>query len=208
MLLILFVLGPNFVGGTHVALLLDNSSGVIERPCRYETLLASGSLNVQYKTIRRKFLATSDSNYMARFCLSPSNGHKPGGISGHHQILNLLIVDLIRDLPLPELQSQVFHAHQDNIDRERHDRKVDWNLVVFLRVQYKEEQEYRQNILEMHDRVNNEIPCSEGTLVSIGIDFVLIDNLVRDQLMQFTALEFHLLLIELVLDVTLAPFAA
>lgn len=60
----------------------------------------------------------------------------------------------------------------------------------------------------MNDRVNYEIPCSEGTLVSIGIYFVLIDNLVRDQLMQFTALEFHLLLIELVLDVTLAPFAA
>ena len=60
----------------------------------------------------------------------------------------------------------------------------------------------------MNDRVNYEIPCSEGTLVSIGIYFVLIDNLVRDQLMQFTAFEFHLLLIELVLDVTLAPFAA
>ena len=111
MLLILLVLASDFVGSAHVALLLDNSGGVVERPCCYETLLASGSLNVQDETICRKLLAASDSNYMARFCFGPSNRYKASGISGNHQILNLFIVDLICDLPLPELQSQVFHTH-------------------------------------------------------------------------------------------------
>lgn len=73
MLLILFVLGSNFVGSAHVALLLHDSGGVIERPSCDEALLASGSLYVQDETICRKLLATSDSNYMSRFCFRPSN---------------------------------------------------------------------------------------------------------------------------------------
>lgn len=81
------------------------------------------------------------------------------------------------------------------------------NLVVFLRVQNQAEQEYRQNILEMNDGVYYKIPRSEGTLVSVGIYFVLVYHLVRDQLMQLTAFEFHLLFIKLVFNVALASLA-
>jgi len=49
-------------------------------------------------------------------------------------------------------------------------------------------------------RVNYEVPNSVGLLVPVRVDFVRVLDLVRDQLVQLTAFELHLLFVELVFD--------
>ena len=46
----------------------------------------------------------------------------------------------------------------------------------------------------MINTINDEVPDSENSLISIGIDLIRVVKLVSDQLMSLTSLEFHLFL--------------
>ena len=46
--------------------------------------------------------------------------------------------------------------------------------------------------------IDDEVPDTQNTLISIRIDFVVVDYLICDQLVSFTTFEFHLLFEELV----------
>lgn len=56
----------------------------------------------------------------------------------------------------------------------------------------------------MKRRINDEVPDSERALISISKNLVCVLGLITDHLMQLTALEFHLLLVKLVLNHVLA----
>jgi hypothetical protein len=52
----------------------------------------------------------------------------------------------------------------------------------------------------VESRVDNEIPHTNETLVAVGVNLVVVLNLVCDELEQFSTSEFHLLLVVLVFD--------
>jgi len=52
----------------------------------------------------------------------------------------------------------------------------------------------------MHSGIDEEIPDTNEALVSVGVDLVVVVDLVGDQLVHFAALELDLLLVELVLS--------
>ena len=73
-------------------------------------------------------------------------------------------------------------------------------MIVLWRCQDQDEQQECQNIFKMKDRVNDEVPGTIHSLVSVGEDLVGVVVLVGDHLVELTALELHLLFVELVLD--------
>lgn len=112
----------------------------------------------------------------------------------------MLIVDLARYFPLPELEGQVAQAHQSEVDGKSDDREGRVDLVVFLRVEDQEEQDNGEDVLEVDCRVDQEVPDAERALISIRIYLVRVLRLVAYHLVEFPALEFHLLLVELVFN--------
>ena len=157
-------------------------------------------MNVENKTICWELLSTLDPQNISRLCISPSDGQKSFDLPGDHKILNCLHVDLVGHFPLTQLKGEIPHAHQSEVDRERHDREGDLDLVILLGVQYQEEQDHSQDVLEMEGCVQYEVPESKSALIPISIDLVRIFDLIGDDLVEFASFELHLLLIELVLD--------
>ena len=51
----------------------------------------------------------------------------------------------------------------------------------------------------MVNAIDDEVPDTQGALIPIGVDRVVVDDLIRDQLVSFSTFEFHLLFEELVL---------
>ena len=169
---LLILLGACFVRSTGIALLLDDTSGVIEGATRHEALLARCSLDIKNEAVGRELLSTLDPEDVAWLGISPGNRKKPFDSPSDHQVLDRRIVDLVRDFPLTVLESEVSHAHQPEIDRERHDREGYLDLVVLLRVEDEEEQDDGQDVLEVEGRVDDEVPHAEAALVPIGVDLV------------------------------------
>lgn len=153
-------------------------------------------------------MATLYSENVSWLRISPRDWQKSFDLPGNHKIFDLLIVNFVGNFPLSQLQCKISHAHESYVNRKRHYREGDLNLIVFLRVQNEKEQYDGQNVFEMESRINNEIPGSKTSLVPIGIDLVLISNLVSNQLMKLTTLELHLFLIKLVLNVVRSSLAA
>ena len=60
----------------------------------------------------------------------------------------------------------------------------------------------------MVNTIDDEVPDTQGALIPIGIDLVIVDDLIRDQLMSLTTFEFHLLFEELVLISTIFILAS
>jgi hypothetical protein len=175
---LLVLLRPGFVGCSCVALFLDDSCGVIKRSTRDKTLLSSSSLNVENKTVCRKLLSTFDSQNVSWLAVRPGDGQEAFDLASYHQIVNLVIVDLVCDFPLPQLESKVPHAHEPEVYRKRDNWERYLDLVVLLRLQYQEEENDGQDVFEVDGGVDDEVPESKATLVSVGKDLVGVLNLV------------------------------
>ena len=74
------------------------------------------SLDVKDQAVCWKLLTTLNSQYVPRLDVSPINRNESFDFAGDHKILDLLVVDLLRHLPLPHLERQVSHAHQRDVD--------------------------------------------------------------------------------------------
>ena len=62
-------------------------------------------------TVCREFLTLLNSQNVARLDISPGDQGISFPFARNHQVFNLLIVDLVGDLPLSELKSEISHAH-------------------------------------------------------------------------------------------------
>ena len=198
--MLLVLLGPSLVGSSGVALFLNDTCRVIERPTSYETFLPRGSLNIKNQAISWKFLPTVHPKDITWFNIRPRNRQKSFDLSWNHQIFNLLVVNLWCHLSLPNFQSQVLDAHESNVHGESTDRERNIYLVIFLGIQNQEEQHDRQNVFKVEDGIDQEIPTTNCPLVSVCVELVLIFHLITDHLVQFPAFKLNLLLVELVLD--------
>lgn len=111
---------------------------MVKRPTRHKAFLSSCTLDIQDKTVCRELLVTFNSQNVPRLDISPSDWQEPLDLPRDHQVLNLLVVDLVRDFPLSEFKSKITDAHQAQVDTQCHDWKAYINLVIFLRIQNQE----------------------------------------------------------------------
>ena len=87
-----------------------------------------------------ELLATLDSEDVARLDIGPGDLQESLDLPGDHQIVYCLEVDLVRHFALPQLQREVSHAHQHEVDRQRNDRERNSDLIVLLRVEDQEKE--------------------------------------------------------------------
>lgn len=157
-------------------------------------------MDVEDEAVSWELLARLDAQDIAWLGVGPGDWQEALDLSRDHEVLDLLVVDLVCNLALAVFEGQVPHAHQSEVDRERDDWERQLDLIVFLRVKDEEEEDDGEDVLEMERRVNCEVPETEGSLIPVCKDFVRVLRLVTDHLVQLAALEFHLLLVELVLN--------
>ena len=181
MLLILF--WACLIRCTTKTLLLYDTCRVIKRSSCDKALLSSRSLNIENEAICREFLAALDPEDVSRFRICPGNGQESLHLPGDHKILNGLCVDLVSHFPLSQFQGEISHAHERDVNRQSHDRKWDLYLVVLLRVQDQQEEDYCKDVLEMEGCVKYEVPYAVSTLIPICIYLIGVFDLVRYNLM-------------------------
>ena len=103
-LLVVHLALSSLVGGTTVALLLYDASGIIEGTRSNEALLPSCSNDVQNKAVCWKLLAALDPEYVADLDVSPRYGNPSLDPTSDHQPLDLLAVDDVGHAPLTEFK--------------------------------------------------------------------------------------------------------
>ena len=147
--MLLILLRARLVRSAAVAFLLNDAGRVIEWAARHEALLPGSTLDIQVEHIGWELLATLDSEDVARLYIGPGDLQESLDLPGDHQIVYGLEVDLVRHFALPQLQREVSHAHQHEVDRQRNDRERNSDLIVLLRVQDQEKEDGRQDVLEV-----------------------------------------------------------
>ena len=138
-------------------------------------------------------MATADLDDIPRLDVGPRNWLEPFELGCDHQEFKHLIVDLVGDLPLSQLEGDVSNGHQGDIYREGDHGEGDAHVIVLLRHQDKEEEHHGEEVLEVIDAIDDEVPDSKQAIVSVGIDLVGVHKLVSDKLMALTTLKLHLL---------------
>ena len=71
-------------------------------------------------------------------------------------------------------------------------------MVIFLRVDNKNKKHDRQNIFKVNDSINQEVPETKSSLISVSIYLVCVLDLIWNYLMNFTAFKLDLFLVKLI----------
>lgn len=168
--------------------------------------MTCSALDIEDKAISRKLLATLHSDDISRLHISPKDWQESLDLACNHEIFDLLVIDFASNFSLPHLQSQILNAHEPNVDRQSDNRKRYFNLIVILRVHNQEKENNGQDVFKMNNGINQEIPYTKSTLISVGVDFVLVLYLIGYNLMELATFELHLLFVKLVFNYIRASF--
>ena len=152
------------------------------------------SLNIKNQAIGRKLLTASNLNDMSWFDISPSDRNEFLDLDSNHQELQHLVVNFVGDLPLSQLEGDVPYGHQAHVHYQSRDRKRFRNRVLSFGVDDQYEEQCRQEVFEVVNAIDYEVPHSDDTLIPVSVNLVRILNLVCNQLVPLAAFELHLLL--------------
>ena len=115
-------------------------------------------MDIEQKTICRKLLATAHLDNVPWLDVSPVDWQESLDLYSDHKVLNNLVIDLVRDFALSHLKCNVSNDHQANVYRKRNHWEGHANLIVKLGVVDHHEEQDGQEVLEVIDAINHEVP--------------------------------------------------